>query len=396
MTTYNLASQDDLNSALGRITTVESKLLSLDTRVTALDTRVSALELPPTPPPPITTAPLTVTDLTVSSPTTSSLLVTFTEVSGGAGSPANYELRYSTGNLVWGTATPWPVLGGTSVGTRRTVVVTGLLPGTSYQFQLVAFRGTLNVDAVFGATSNVASGMTTVVVTPPPPPVVGRWPHQPTGFRTLTDQPWLAVQSLGWQYIKRAGSKVAVILTDPSAPLSPPTALRIIFTPDMGSDNDPGANFFPLSNVRELYWAYALRISSNWHASPAGACKMTYCMAPNSNLWTALNHPPGQIGPPFHAVARTEWLARYWLPQTPTPIQPGVWNIYEWYTKLASPGASDGVLRWWVNGQLNGDYTNVPSTPASGFGEFQFAPTVQQAPPSEQYMDIDHTIVQVP
>ena len=123
---------------------------------------------------------------------------------------------------------------------------------------------------------------------------------------------------------------------------------------------------------------------------------MTYCMAPSSNLWTALNHPPSGVGPPFQAVARTEWLGRYYLPQTPTPINPGDWMFYEWYVKLASPGATDGVLRWWVNGNLNGDYTDVPGTPASGFGEFQIAPTVQQAPPTEQYMDVDHISVSAP
>jgi hypothetical protein len=40
---------------------------------------------------------------------------------------------------------------------------------TSYQFQLVAFRGTLNIDAVFGAISNVATGTTTGTLPPPPP-----------------------------------------------------------------------------------------------------------------------------------------------------------------------------------------------------------------------------------
>lgn len=236
------------------------------------------------------------------------------------------------------------------------------------------------------------------IVVPPPvlPPVVGTWPHQPAGFRTITDQPWLAVQSLGWQYLRRTASKDSTILTEAGLPISAPTALRIIFTPDMVANTEPGVHWIPLS-TREVYWAYGLRISPNWHASPAGACKMTYCMAPGSNLWTCLNHPPGQVGPPFYAVARTEWIPRYYEPQTPTPIQPGVWMFYEWYTKLASsPGASDGVLRWWVNGALNGDYTNVPGTPASGFGEFQIAPTVQQPPPVEQYMDCDHMYVSVP
>jgi len=44
--------------------------------------------------------------------------------------------------------------------------VLGLGAGVAYQFQLVAFRGTLNVDAVFGGLSNVASGTTTASSAP--------------------------------------------------------------------------------------------------------------------------------------------------------------------------------------------------------------------------------------
>jgi len=51
-------------------------------------------------------------------------------------------------------------MAGTAIGATRSCTVLGLAAGTGYQFQLVAFRGTLNVDAVFGAFSNVVSGTT--------------------------------------------------------------------------------------------------------------------------------------------------------------------------------------------------------------------------------------------
>jgi len=86
----------------------------------------------------------------------------FTEVDDGAGQPASYDVRYAVAPISWGSAhsvtqgscaTP---LRGTSVGARRTCTVLGLAPMTTYQFQLVAFHGTLNQDAVFGGLSNVA------------------------------------------------------------------------------------------------------------------------------------------------------------------------------------------------------------------------------------------------
>lgn len=111
-------------------------------------------------------APGTVSDLATSGATDSSTVLTFTEVNDGSGAPASYEVRYATGTISWGTAAPavagtcGPSLAGTSIGNKRSCTVSGLTAGTSYQFQVVAFRGTLNQNAVFGALSNVATGAT--------------------------------------------------------------------------------------------------------------------------------------------------------------------------------------------------------------------------------------------
>lgn len=111
-------------------------------------------------------APGAVSDLATSAATDSSVVLTFTEVSDGTGAPAGYEVRYAAGTISWGTAAPavsgtcGTPLAGSSIGNKRSCTVTGLTAGTSYQFQVVAFRGTLNQNAVFGALSNVATGAT--------------------------------------------------------------------------------------------------------------------------------------------------------------------------------------------------------------------------------------------
>ena len=51
------------------------------------------------------------------------------------------------------------------------------------------------------------------------------------------------------------------------------------------------------------------------------------------------------------------------------------------------PDAADGVIRWWVDGVLNGNHFDVRFPPAGqGFQQFEFAPTVQIPAPAEQYM----------
>jgi hypothetical protein len=113
-----------------------------------------------------------VIDLAVVGVTDLSVTLRFTEVNSGLGLPASYEIRYAVGTMSWGSATSvqqgtcaTPVVG-TAIGAVRTCTVSGLSPSTSYQFQGVAFRGTLNVDAIFGSLSNLVSGTTAVSTAP--------------------------------------------------------------------------------------------------------------------------------------------------------------------------------------------------------------------------------------
>ncbi|MBI4503394.1 MAG: hypothetical protein HY700_19830 [Gemmatimonadetes bacterium] len=106
-----------------------------------------------------------------------SLTLYFTEVDDGTRQPATYEMRYARSPIGsdWGSATsvtqgtcksPMP---GKSAGAFRSCTVEGLEPGVTYDFQMVAFRGTPDVDAVFGGLSNVATATTTIPLPPRPP-----------------------------------------------------------------------------------------------------------------------------------------------------------------------------------------------------------------------------------
>jgi len=120
--------------------------------------------------------PGTVSDLSAAAPTNSSVNLSFTQVDDGTGAPAKYDVRYGVAPMSWGSATSvatgscaTPMMGN-GVGSTMSCVVQGLSPSTSYNFQLVAFRGSLNGAAVFGGVSNMVAASTTG--SPPPPPVV--------------------------------------------------------------------------------------------------------------------------------------------------------------------------------------------------------------------------------
>lgn len=126
---------------------------------------------PPPPPPPPVGAVGIVNDLAAAAVGSTTINLTFTQVGDGTGQPAKYEIRIASG-----AAANWPLmtavsqgtcaspLSGTATSGQKTCTVTGLRAGTLYQFQLVPFRGTLNVDAVFGNLSNAASATTAQTV----------------------------------------------------------------------------------------------------------------------------------------------------------------------------------------------------------------------------------------
>jgi hypothetical protein len=229
--------------------------------------------------------------------------------------------------------------------------------------------------------------------------VVGSWPNEPTGFTTLNDQPWNGLTGNGWNYLRRTSSKDDRILADSTAPFSPLSDLQIIFTTDMVHDTEPSVHWMSLSSVKEIYTGWWMKVSPNWSCSPAGCGKVTFLFTNGAGqVYSNLYHPASGGGPPYRVGANTEWAPygqKIWYPNvTTTNIYPGEWHRIEFYYKWeTTPGAADGIIRWWVDGTLNGNFVNVQYPSSAGFIEFQYAPTLQNPPPAEQYMYIDHTHV---
>jgi uncharacterized protein YjdB len=120
--------------------------------------------------------PGTVTDLQAAVTGSTSVTLSFTQVNDGTGQPAKYDVRYAVAPIAWGSATSTtngtcttPVAG-TAIGSQLSCTVLGLTPATNYGFQLVAFRGTMNLNAVYGLLSSIVSA-TTTASGPPPVPV---------------------------------------------------------------------------------------------------------------------------------------------------------------------------------------------------------------------------------
>lgn len=114
-------------------------------------------------------APAAVTDLRARAFSDSAVVLTWTEVRSSNSSIPRYAVRYdSLGKFGWigdrdvvtgGCAAP--IVGSNTAGGRaHACVLAGLAPGTAFQFQIVAYTGTLNSTAVFGPLSNIVQTTT--------------------------------------------------------------------------------------------------------------------------------------------------------------------------------------------------------------------------------------------
>jgi len=61
---------------------------------------------------------------------------------------------------------------------------------------------------------------------------------------------------------------------------------------------------------------------------------------------------------------------------TATPVALGRWHLIEWTVRYSTtPTSRDGATKWWLDGVLQGVYTDLQMPPDPGIIEYQFAPT---------------------
>jgi hypothetical protein len=224
--------------------------------------------------------------------------------------------------------------------------------------------------------------------------VAGPSAVSPQVLAPVTEQAWDTPMGAGWSYLRRSGSKDDDIVTDDSAPFGTADVLRIIFTPDMRRDSEPGVHWRLLPNANEVYAEWWMKLSPNWKSSPAGGGKIAFLWAREGigQMYSGLFGSQE----PHHISINIQWQPHgqtVWDPNVArTPIYYNRWYRIGWYAKWPSQRGGNGTVRWWVNGALDGNYTDI-QFPAglTGFLQFEFAPTLQFPPPAEQYMYIGPT-----
>ncbi|MFO0773705.1 MAG: hypothetical protein U0172_03455 [Nitrospiraceae bacterium] len=232
------------------------------------------------------------------------------------------------------------------------------------------------------------------------------WPNEPSGSTLLSDHNYSSLAGDGWSI---QGSGVSVV-QDGSAPFSPSSVMQHRFGPGLPGGTSVGVSYFPLSPTRrELYMGFYWKASSNWEGgSLGGGQKISFIQGAGAWNMVMLLNPNGKISVYFPNTEQVQncQLQGSWgdcpgtvqvYPNVSNPtIGFGGWHLIEYYVKMSSSSSSnDGIIRWWVDGQLNGNFTNA-NFPQYQIIQAEFDPTwgnVGDTKTTETFFWYDHVRV---
>lgn len=208
------------------------------------------------------------------------------------------------------------------------------------------------------------------------------WPNEPAGSQTLFDcgfthptcngqlqDPYNTANTLP----SLPSANTLSVVTDTSAPVSPPSVLRSqgnAATGNGGTQLEYRAPFI----INEVYVGLWWRTNPEFTGSSVNTNKLfTIRGGPNENGFFLLRSNP-ELDKVIHWTTQLTYnldkcggapdIDVCYPNVTTTPIIPGTWYKLEVYMKASScPTCKDGIWRWWVNGVLNGNYVNVAYGP---------------------------------
>ncbi|HYU00594.1 MAG TPA: hypothetical protein VEK85_09475 [Gemmatimonadales bacterium] len=216
------------------------------------------------------------------------------------------------------------------------------------------------------------------------------WPNEPHGFTVISDYGFddtipatsdaLTLGRSGWRVQWNPlgnGSRIA----DRGAPFSPPAVYQVKYPVGFADGAAPSTLEYTLSpHVKELYWGFWWKPSNPFQSDGSGVNKIAF-------LWT----PSGRTDLLYFDLSPNPWRIRCMNdlnagrgPSAGTRLEPNVtttvialgqWHRIEMHLKYSTGDLADGILKWWVDGVLNGVYANLQMVQDGGFDHVQFAPT---------------------
>ena len=222
-------------------------------------------------------------------------------------------------------------------------------------------------------------------------PAARPWANEPAGFTTLTDYSGAVLPfdpesgekvpqpgaPAGWLRYSGKINQLSIV-DDPTAPFSPSKVFQFLYPKGMRAGYGHGMINYKLS-TSELYVGIYMKFPPDWQQPDGLVSKLFYIFQQKGTdnrqaFFPCLRGKPG--GPYYIGISNEAGDNGKWWTQNKAqiPIQPGRWYKTEWYFKKASAeGADDGVVKWWIDGQLAAEHTGA-KTRVEKFSEFHGDP----------------------
>ena len=215
---------------------------------------------------------------------------------------------------------------------------------------------------------------------PPPPPPPAGWPNEPAGLTLRTD--WGMDQDIpasgdvpipgspNWKVVYEVSpgpsTGWAERASDAGAPRSPSNVYDFVYPQGMVEGHAPATVYYDGLSATEVYAGFWWKASS------------PFDLGPNGNKVAFIFNGGGGAGGQQTIILKPDGLLHV-LPEYPgdfrwrtpnvnaTVVTLGAWHRIEWYAN------KNGTLKWWLDGVLQGSYTDARNT--FNFDMFQFSPT---------------------
>lgn len=245
------------------------------------------------------------------------------------------------------------------------------------------------------------------------------WPNKPAAFGTILDCPFNVKPTpsrdpagCGIENFYNAG----VITTDATAPLSPSNVYKSSISAGQ-SGGGTQLNYVTPQTSREMYVGIKWRTNPEFFGRQV-ANKLFFVRGPVSNgVFMMMGGPGGgnDAGKPSYMVfahnsgninnghaCGGDAAGATCFPNVGSGqvVPAGAWFTLEAYVKSSTTNTSrDGIVRWWVNGQMAGNYTNL-NVSSLGLNEWVWSETwdgTVNPPPSVEWAHfLDHLTIATP
>ena len=236
------------------------------------------------------------------------------------------------------------------------------------------------------------------------------WPNEPAGSTKVLDWPFDQTQNgKGAGYVWDVYSSGRIV-SDPTAPLSPSNVMKSSIAAGATSGGVQLEYVTPQFH-NELFVGFYWKTNAQFEGRTS-ANKLFFIRGPEGNGFWGLGGSPGDPTGNIYFGHNTAGIDNSHTCQADLGlicgpnvnnkvVTKGIWTKIEAYVKKSTTATSrDGIVRWWVDGVLVGNYTNM-NYAASGLNEWLWSETwdgtVTNPTPSVEWAHyLDHLYISAP